>query len=426
MMLVRKKFLAVTALGVAATLTLGSCGKDPDGTEYTVITGDATGCIMGTVTDALTGARVDVSTAEIWAVFNGSVLKGSAVNGGDALKANVAGDYYICGVPNATAYDAAFTLPVHFKISGYQERIYSVMPSNDVPNRNSTTAEPGFWATPTVVQNAAVWKVSDLVSKDFVVNVNSKGAALAGATVWMRPTDTQAFALTTATGPITNLTGTTDASGNATFAAASLAFGATYAMTVVPKSPIAADGSYLNSNFTATIVIGTPVTAVTNATFKSANPFTLSVDMADAATSAPVLVSQTLGNTVTSSGTVILMFDRAVSYNLASKLIGSGTTAAIGSYGTKSDGTACVAADVGTPVLPTLATESAVSLSVSGSIVTITPAWTTAPTSTASCGGITLVYTLAGLDFYAKGATVPNSVSPANVTVYLTTPLQTP
>lgn len=425
-MLVRKKFLAVTALGVAATLTLGSCGKDPDGTEYAVVTGDATGCIMGTVTDALTGSRVDISTAEIWAVFNGSVLKGNMVNGGDALKGNVAGDYYICGVPNASAYDAAFTLPVHFKVSGYQERIYSVSPSNDIPNRNLNTAEPGFWSTPTVVQNAAVWKVSDLVSKDFVVNVNSKGAALADASVWLRPTDTQAFALTTATGPIANLTGKTDASGNATFAAASLAFGATYAMTVVPKSPIAADGSYVAASFTATVVIGTPVAAVTGATFKASNPFHLSVDMADAATSAPVILSQTPANTVTSSGTVTMIFDRDVSYNLASNLVGGGTSAAIGSYGTKSDGTACVAADVGTPVLPTLATEKSVTVSVSGSIVTITPAWTTAPTSTAACGGITLVYTLAGLDFYSKSAVIPNSVSPANVTVYLTAPLKTP
>lgn len=404
------------ALAAAASLLVSSCGKDPDGTEYAVVTGDATSCIMGTVTNAFTGGRVDISTASIWAVFNGSILQGNMLNGGDTLKSNVTGDYYICGVPNATKYNAGFTLPVHFKVDGYQERIYNVTPSDDTPDRNTNTAEPGFWATPTVVQHAEIYKLSDLVAKDFTVTVTAKGSALADASVWLKPTDT-ALA-------VAGLTGTTGANGAATFAASSLAFGATYTMTVVPKAPVAADGSYIPAKFTGTIVIGTPATSVTGATFKVANPFSISVDMT-AASLAPVLLSQTPASTVSTGGTVTLVWDRAVTYDTASALNGAGVTAAIASYGTKTDGTACVAADVGTPVLDTAATSTSINLAISGATVTLTPKWTTAPSSTSTCGGMTLTYTIAGLDFYAKDATIPTSASPANVTIYLTAPHQT-
>ena len=416
MMLVSKKFLAVTAFGVAATMTLGSCGKDPDGTEYAVVTGEATSCFMGTVTDAFSGGRVDLASAEIWAVMNGAVYPGAMTNGGDKFKANIAGDYFICGVPNASSNGTTVSLPVHFKVPGYQERIYTVAASAAEPDRNLNTSEPGYWSTPTVVQNAEVYKLADLVSKDFVVNVNSKGAALADASVWLRPS--------TASGStaVANLTGKTDASGNATFAASTLAFGATYTLTVVPKSPIAADGSYVAASFTGTAIIGGAQT-VSGATLKSSNPFNISVDMADAATSAPKLLSQTSGNTVTSSGTVILLFDRAVTYEAVSALVAGGTSVAIGSNGTKSDNTACLATDIGSPVLD--ATRS-VSVSVSGSTATITPNWTTAPTNFSTCGGITLVYTLNSLDFYSKSAVIPAAVQPANVTVYVTAPIQAP
>ena len=398
---------------------LASCSKSDKGAEYDVVSGDPTGCIQGVVTNALTGARIPLDGAKMWVVFKHQVYNGllnAADNGGlDAdTKTAVQGDYSLCGIPNA-----GVALPMYISIDGYQERVYAVTVSSSTPNRNAGTAEPGFWVTPTVIQHVALYKVKDLVDKDFTVEVKYHGDVVKDAQVWLKATDV-------AGSTIEPTTTTTDKTGVATFKAATLAFGASYTITVAPKSPAASDGSYVLPMVSTSVTLGGSITALDTAHgLVAVGPFKLLYDLGAtatgiAATSTPVIISTTAASTVTDTGTINITFDRNVVVDAASATITGGTTVAISSYGKKSSGAACVASDIGTPVLNTT---SSVTVSVSKNSATITPNWTTTPSSTSTCGGITLTYTLTSLKFYSDGTTIPLGVSPASIAVFLTAPL---
>ena len=325
-------------------------------------------------------------------------------------KDDVVGDYRLCGVPNA-----GIQLPLYVKVDGYQTRIYGVTVSGATPNRNTNTAEPGFWVTPSVIQNVQLFKLADLSQQDFVVHVTNRGAVLADAAVWLEPTPDVA-GLTLA--PQKTLT---DASGNATFAAASIAFGASYTVTVLPKTPLSTDGSTSPAMTTTNVVLGVASAVNAGTGLVATDAFSLKYDVGVAtgvATSAPVLVTSTPANTISQTGAINLVFDRDIEYDKTSALVASLTTVAVAALGTKVDGTACVAADIGAPV--TNPTQS-VAISVSGRIATLTPVWTAQP-NLATCGGVTLTYTLNALSFYAKNSTTVAATTGTNVTIYLTKP----
>lgn len=405
--------IRVSGLCLLALAAVG-CDKAGDDNEYAVVSGDASGCIQGVVTDALTSERIALDTARIYTVYNNSLYEGLQKltdNVAEARKAEVVGDYRLCGVPNA-----GIQLPLYVKVEGYQNRIYGVSVTSKTPDRNSGTPEPGFWVTPSVIQNVQLFKLQDLQQKDFVVTVTHRGAVLADAAVWLEPTPD------VATLPLPPLKATTDASGNATFAAASIAFGASYTVSVLPKTPIAGDGSTSVAITSSSVTLGVAGAVDAAKGLVATDPFSLHYDVGLAATgagsSAPELVTSSPAGTVSETGAVSLVFDRDVEVNVGTTTVAAGTTVAVASFGNKADGSACVAADAGSPTTdPT----KSVLVTVSGRIVTLTPVWATAP-STATCGGISLTYTLTALTFYGKGTSTATATTGTNVTIFLSKP----
>ena len=394
------------AMTLAGAATFVSCGDAPSGgAGYAVVTGDATGCIQGIATNALTGLRVTLGAdTKIYTVFNNTVYEAVqflADGLEDAKKAEFAGNYQLCGVPNAN-----MALPLYVKVTGYQPRIYSVTVASAIPNRNTGTAEPGYWVTPTVIQNVEIFKLSDLVQKDYSVVVTNRGAAVADAAVWLKqrglPTGM----------PSLSVSAQTDIAGKAVFAAATLAFGADYTLVVFPKSPIAADGSFLPPSTSTDLTLGTTTATSAAAGLIATDPLTLRYDLGAATafgSTAPRILTTTFGNTVVTNGALVMVFDRDVAVDVASLRASATSAVTVISTGTKTDGVACVAADIGTPVLDATRSITAVA---AGTSVTLTPNWTTAPTLTA-CSSVKIRYAITGVKFYSKGTTVPVSVSPA-------------
>jgi hypothetical protein len=296
---------------------------------------------------------------------------------------------------------------MYIKIDGYQELMVDVDTGSSVtPNRNTNTAEAGFWVTPTVVQHIRVFKMADLVQKDFVVNVNWRGAVVANATVWLEPIN----ALSNV--PVRPQIAKTDASGNATFAAASVAFGAQYSVTVLPSAPVNTDGTWsAPSTTSATVTIGTA--SATAGALVASDPFTLRYDIGTAGASSdstPRLVTRTPEGSFNATGNLTLVFDRDVKLDSSTLATGgAGLSVAFGP-GTKADGTACTAAEIGSPVADTT---TPVNVTISGRIVTISPKLSSgALTPVATCGGSTVSYVLDNLVFFATEPNVPAGYSP--------------
>ena len=129
-----------------------------------------TGCLMGVLTDGVTGARIDATAANVYVVADTGVISGSksvsSMSGG--ASADFTGEYVLCGVP-ATSVQ----LPVYVNATGYQEvATLVVMPSS------TTTSK---------IADFIVYKMEDLVTNSFTVNVQKDAANLESATVVLKP-----------------------------------------------------------------------------------------------------------------------------------------------------------------------------------------------------------------------------------------------
>jgi len=393
------------AAAVAAVLSVTSCGDDPVGAKYPVVSGEVTGCVQGVVTDSRSGARVNLTNARIYVVYGNQMLDGVQILK-DAVapekKAEAEGEYRLCGVPFG-----GFNLPLYVKADGFQQRVQLLTLAERLPNRNDETADAGFWVTPTLVQHVEVFKLADLVQKDVTINVNYRGLPVANATVWLAPNTGIVGAV-----PVAPLTAKTDASGNAAFPAASVAFGATYNVTVHPDRPVNADDTWAATSTTASIVIGTGPGAVPPASLTASDPFTLHFDIGAAGantSSEPVLVTRTPSNSFVANGALTLVFDREVKVLTSTLAAGGGGLNVLFAPGVKSDGTACTTAEIGNPVANAT---TPVTVAISGRIVTITPNFTGgsgAYTPPATCGGASVTYTINTLQFFAVEPNIPSA-----------------
>ncbi len=398
------------------SLLLASCIDDAKNeTEFTPVGKNASGCLMGVVTDGLHADRIDISAAKIYMVTSSEVVSGmqtvrSLPGASVAGDSGLIGEYVLCGVPFGGA-----SLPLYIELEGYQT--YSALVT--FPEKNPTRTQndvTGYWTTPTLNVDVQLFKIKDLITNDFLITVTKAGVYVSGASVVLEPRDN-------ATGnPLKRMasrSAQTNENGVASFASTSLAFGQRYALHVydpTPSSVSGGTGTY--GEISDTVYIGqiqTPGGVIT-----SGSVFGIGIDLSLAVRS-PKLITQTANGTISESGVVTLTFDREVvvdSFSIQSvtySITNPGYKPPVAAGGFD----ACGAADIANPVA---GTDPPVSVSIAGNKATITPAWTVAP-AVGPCLGVTMEYNLSALKFYSKGGS-PASPNAAlgTVSIFLSTP----
>lgn len=415
-----------------ATSMITACGDDKIETaQYGVVGSEATACVQGVVTNGLDGTRVNLDTSRIYVVVNGKAVSDnykltkndSSVSALGLDQGDVEGEYSFCGLPSAITT----SFPLVAKVDGYQTLETTIKAPGIGPNRNTSTSNPGFWSTPTVIANLSVWKKEDLISQSYVVRIKRLGAPVEGATVRLA----QLNAGGTAPGTF-SLSAVTDSSGAASFEASGLAFGSSYGVFVTPSAVIDDDGGSISGyGNQGTVVIGSTFNGTASGNIKNTSAFSTDIDIGRTNAS-PVLVnfsgSGSGGSPVNTNGSLTLEFDRTVSLT-ASGLSSSagGATFAITSNGTRTDGTACTLADNGTPVIST--DDVKVNFEVSGNTLTASPKWATAPTINSDCKGFTITYTWGSATVYSSTGTnlislttLQTEIGSATTAVYMSAP----
>jgi hypothetical protein len=408
---VSARFVAILALGFLA----GCLDDAKNDLPFDPVENEVTGCLMGVVYDGLHNDRVDLAAAKIYLVSPSKVVAGSKTatilpGAASAAEGSLVGEYILCGVPFGGG-----DLPVYIEVEGYQRFSALVNFPLRVPNRSESN-QSGFWNRPTKTLDVKVFKLQDLIANEFTVTVTKAGALLPSANVILEPRDL-------GTGdPLTRIpsqTATTAETGIASFDSTKLAFGQRYALHIYDPAPDAVDGNSGNHGLiTKDLILGqaiAPAGAITTSSI-----FSIDVDLT-IANQAPALVTSTQNGSIVSTGVLTLVFDREIAVDsLSIQAVTYGVSALGHKPPTGTGGyDACVAADIGSPVA---GTDPPVTVAISGTIATITPSWTAAPT-VGVCQGVQVQYDLSGLQFYSKaGAQAVPNIALGNYSVFLSSP----
>lgn len=400
-----RPLLTAALLGVSAAAAFSCSDEKVDKkVPYEVVNDHVRGCVQGVVYDGVNKSRVDLGSASMYVVTAAGVVQDlRRANALPALNArqtiDLTGEYILCGVPfGGTA------MPLYLHVDGYQDLSDTLTPPNRTPDRGNTQDTPGFWVQPTMLRDITVFRLTDLLTNDFTVTVLRRGVVVPGARVILAPASARDRARNA----------TTDANGIATFPAADLAFGTTYEVDVYDPHPDV-DGAHGKYGKVGTVVIGTPI-GITGAIVADTT-FSLTAELGND-NEAPVLVTSRPENTVDAAGAAIFVFDREV---LPDSSTLHAARVVISDYGIKADGTPCTQAAVG-EVAPT-PPAAQIAVAASGRIITITPAWATAPSVAAGCHGMKITYTWNGLQFISKSSTTATPATlPGTYSVFLTTP----
>jgi hypothetical protein len=233
------------------------------------------GCIQGVLVDGLTGKRVAIPSdggKGLHVLAQDRLLPGTAVvsDPADTTGANpwLVGEYYLCGVP----VDEEF--PLFAWLDGYQPFEGQIRVNSTAASRSPAATQDLQKPQPTEIVNVRIYPQNTQV-KDLEVVVTHAGLPLEGATVVLRSVGTnfldpvgQMFLSPTGVRQPT-LSGTTDAQGITTFAAADLVLGGHYTYTVLPPE----GGSQQTALAAAPFVLGLRAAANT------AEPYRITVNL---------------------------------------------------------------------------------------------------------------------------------------------------
>jgi hypothetical protein len=257
--------------------------------------------------------------------------------------------------------------------------------------------------TTSKIADFIVYKMEDLVTNSFTVNVQKDAANLESATVVLKPTTSRAKTLTT----------TTDASGNASWSAAEIAFGTSYELQVYDPEPQSDTGHSSVYGKIADIVIGSSASASGFVTYRGI----FAIRVAFTTTAAPSLVFFTKDGSISPEGEFNLVFDQAVTLPPYS---GTKASFEIANYGTNANGEACSFEDIGGK------RSGEISMDIIGEFVKITPK-IDGIIDLQTCHGIQLTYDWSDLSFISENnsGNRPYKVASKAKTaaIYLTAPL---
>lgn len=234
-----------------ACLTLAACGKTtvegadaPNGKDKLALTELNTGCLQGVVINGLTGERIalpegtDENLAQgkgISVRVNDEILNADLVSVDYAQNAAMKGEYTLCNVPLEETY------PLYAQIDGFLPFGAKIGISSSVAQRSPKAESDIQKPVPTSIYNIRLYPVGT-ETQDLKVRVLYQSKPVAGARVQLTPSDKnvldQGDFLAPANGDLMTANATTDGSGIATFAAASLVLGGVYDYTIMPPAGV--------------------------------------------------------------------------------------------------------------------------------------------------------------------------------------------
>ncbi len=259
----------------------------------------AEGCIQGVLFDGITMEPIPVKSEEnpddgIHVLAKNKMIKAKPTK---LKNENLTSEFTICGVPLDNEY------PIFATYNGFQLfegkiKIDSTLAANST---NSHWDIPRH--SPVLVGNIKLYSIKDL-AKDYVVRVNHNGEPLEDADVLLKPQGwgyglDAANTLTNVALRHSVLTGKTDDTGSATFAAADLAWGGLYEYYVRPP-----DGGALIEASSGNTYIGL--------TSSQTDPYLLNVslDLVDIALA--VVSSSSSKDDPSSDGSITYLFNRDI------------------------------------------------------------------------------------------------------------------
>ena len=241
-------------LGTSLSACLGG-GGDADAFKQAIdLEHTRNGCLQGALVDGITGKTIPVPAASategLYVLVRNFVVPGLSVNefmanqrddatqGGIHVKdppEALAGEFFVCKVPLDEEY------PVFAFVNGYvpfESKI--TIKSSKAQETTSSTAEDIIKTAPSLLGNIRLWPKGALAA-DYTFLITSNGTPVSGATVFLKPSNTDFVShtgnfLTPEALRAAPISATTDANGEATFKAADLVLGLSYTYTVVPVS----------------------------------------------------------------------------------------------------------------------------------------------------------------------------------------------
>ncbi len=372
-----------------------------------------TGTLQGSVFDATSGARIGDSSLSITLVDGASYIKPSMIkNNPTSDDPNFSGDYAFNKV--SVTLNGTKTYRVVATATGYQTfEAYVTWNTGSGANNTLDTVY-------SMIGNIYLFPLG-ATAPDLSVNVTASNDPVSGAIVQLQPqinnnasTSATSNSLSATGGTMANLSATTDADGNVTFAGTSLVLGGQYQVVVLPST---SDGVDYELAVGSTYQIGVNSPEMVQVALTGAQP--------NSAIEGLYIVSASNSDPtdVTASGVLSLTFNRAIEIVDEDSFTASLTNAT-------------------TAVLDATDASSAVTASVStdGLVLTLTPNFSTAvvpySTATGSSGDgtadISLGITYSGGAIKLAGDDESSSVNPltlleldggvTNATVQITGP----
>lgn len=242
-----RKLVGTALIGLMAVPFLAGCQEKDKPKPGSLIPNyarrDGFGCVQGVIMDGFTGQRFDLSTLKepdgIYALIRGQKLRAQFHRDDPNLK----GEYYICDIPLETS------VPLFANITGFLpfESLVFIPSSRPIrvatddagkPANNNVSEEVPI-VDPIYMGNFRLYPKQN-GSRDLVVNVRSRGQAVANAMVDLQPQApmdiVDGFFLNTFGTRLVLTRKTTGADGVATFSASEIAYGGRYKLTVTPAA----------------------------------------------------------------------------------------------------------------------------------------------------------------------------------------------
>jgi hypothetical protein len=287
-----------------ALLVLSGCGAfnnnnndlHPDDAVQKV---KGNGCVQGVLIDGLTMEPIPVKSEEnpedgIHVLAKNKMIKAKTTK---LAVEHLKGEFTICGIPLDNEY------PIFATYKGFQmfEGTIKIDSTIAASSTNSHWDVPR--RSPILVGNIKLYQIKEL-AKDYIVRVDHNGGSLEGASVYLKPSgegygldDTDTIPNDPIRYPV--LSGVTDESGNATFAAADLAWGANYEYYVRPP-----DGGALVEAKSGDTYVGLSTS--------QQDPYLLSISLDLVDVDLAVISTSTGTNDTSANGSISYIFNRDI------------------------------------------------------------------------------------------------------------------
>lgn len=376
--MLRNKFLSAVLLAASLSVGIWGCGTDKETTTSTstpLVEFNKTMTLQGKIINATTGAAIGGADLKVY------LIQGTTNRTPDKLITDTAdnnvGEYAFSGIP--VALNKSIAYKVVAINTGYQrfegECLFDYV---------QTAAADPIDTTYNWIGNIYLYPIGTPAGDVTIYVKTLQNKPVSGATVLLRQkingniaangtttsvngglpgTNIASTTLTNTASLVQSLSGTTGTDGKVTFAGTTLALGGNYEPVVMP---LTIDGQQLAKTAGSEFIVGT-VTGIAPSVADAYQTITMA-DVEPASYLYVTSASNSTVGTVTSTGVLTLVFNRAV-------LIDTAAGAVTGTLSGASGG---------------VLASTAASLSADGLTLTITPTFTTAPTAK----GASISYTL--------------------------------